>query len=176
MSKTLPIDPSHSAKSRNCTGFINDEFSAHCQEAQGRPFLLTGIRPTLGHRVELTIMLDPEKSVRGGIPFRLSGEVVLSSMPNDSCNLANCGSIISPTTMWRPSVSKNDYGINQGSVALAYAMRSLILKQLPDLSINPEQVAYAWDNLLVHKKAKVSHAIVNKLGALHGDKVTCEVR
>jgi hypothetical protein len=55
-------------------------------------------------------------------------------------------------------------------------MRSLILQKRPSLSVTPEQLAYAWTYLPDQKKAKVSHAIAEKLGALHGNKVVCEVR
>lgn len=189
MSKQSPIDPLSDGIRWISTGFINDEFSAHCQEAQGRPFLLTGVRPTRGQRVELIVMLAPGQSVRGDTPFRLSGEVVqATSMLNyldmavvDSSNVADdseCGGggIGSPISTWHPFVFKDGYGINRGSVALAHVMRSLIMQQRPSLLVTPEHLTYGWKFLPDEKKAKVARAIVNKLGALHGDKVVCEVR
>ena len=202
MSKPAPPQPAYAAGSASVdqlptnenswlsVGFINDKFSAHCQRAQGRPFLRTGVRPAIGQRVELTIFLTSEQ--RGQIPFRLSGEVVnarVSTTPGwgglgaaEEDTLAAVSESLMDISQdtdisdWRPSTSADDCGVNGGSVALEHMMRSLIMQQRPSLLITPEHLTSAWKSMSNEKKEKVSKAISNKLGAFHGQKIVCEGR
>ena len=190
-------------------GFINDKFSTQCQRAQGRQFLRTGVRPAVGQRVELTILLSPGNGPRGQMPFRLSGEVVnvnagsVGMMQGSVYGLgtgqekdtaayhngigavvgASMGTTTTATTSsnntfstWRPSTSPEDCGIGHGSVALSHMVRALIVNQHPNLNPTGKQLTSAWDHMSSEKKEKVANAIVNKLGAFHGQRVVCEGR
>ncbi|KAL7538382.1 hypothetical protein ACHAXR_008516 [Thalassiosira sp. AJA248-18] len=191
---TDPLSSNDTSTSWLSVGFINDKFSTHCQRAQGRPFLRTGARPAIGQRVELTIILTSDQRER--MSFRLSGEVVndrVLPMPgwDGSFGVAEdttqgAGGVVRGASQydysnaWRPSMSPDDYGANGGSLALAHMIRSFIMQQqpsLPQTSFTPELLASAWENDLSRdEKEKISNAIVQKLGALHGRKVVCEGR
>ncbi|KAL7549610.1 hypothetical protein ACHAWF_012872 [Thalassiosira exigua] len=206
MSKSAPLPehfeagsvPSESILSNHGTkwlsaGFINDKFSAHCQRAQGREFLRTGVRPTIGQRVELTIFLTSGQ--REHKPFRISGEVVNDCVPTsrwDGLSVAEedtatygagavgASRLASHNTLgtsWRPSRSTSDCGVNGGSMALAHMVRALIMREQPSLFITPEQLARVWEsNFSQEKKEEVRKGIVHTLGALHGQRVVCEGR
>lgn len=167
-------------------GFVNDKFSAHCQRAQGRPFLRTGVRPAAGHRVELTLFLNSDR--RGRMPFRLSGEVV-----DDRASLApgfgrpagvseedTAAGGIHPDSLddnWRPSTSTEDSGLNGGSLALSHMVRALIVQRQPSLDVTPTHLSIAWEDSMSHEqKEKISNVVIKKLGARHGQKVLCEGR
>jgi len=83
-----------------------------------------------------------------------------------------------PNRSWQPSTSPDDCGVNKGSLALAHAVRSYIIKKKPSsLPITPDRLASEWGNGLSHQeKEHISNAIAGKLGALHGRKIVCEGR
>lgn len=163
------------------TGFINDKFSAHCERAQqGRNFLRTGVRPSVGQRVELTIFLSGDMgSARENMPFRLSGEVV-----NCASRLEGMQRMMMEDTRgdcfndnWRPSTSPTGVGMNGGSLALAHMVRALILQQRPSLNVKPEHLESVWENNLTDEhKRKIQDVVLKKLRAIHGHRVLCEGR
>ena len=179
-------------------GYLNDKFSLHCQRAQGRPFLRTGVRPEIGQRVELTIFLA--SSQRENLPFRLSGEVVhapafgredmvVDGQDTDGRHRAAAGALTmmgngkgtaitnfnSPA--WRPSTSTMDCGVHGGSMALAHLVRAMIARERPCLAVSGEMLKSTWENdFTEEKKEAVSKIIVGQLGALHGERVVCEAR
>lgn len=154
-------------------GFIHDDFVIKCSVAQKRPFLRTGISPKVGHRVELTIVLDSTE--RGDIPFRLSGEVTVVH-PTPKWKTED-DSVVAPNANWRPSCSLDDYGTGGGSSVLAFMLRKKLPKErarrdgsVPNLNGLFERVVTAAS------KEEMKKMVVNKFGALHGQQVVCEGR
>ena len=162
-------------------GFVDDDFSHRCQRAQGRSFLYTGVLPAVGHRVELTLFLAA--SGRRSLPFRLSGEVTrvrsipafgqsqpvgaATSLRRVSMNSCESCDQNETTTVWRPSMGPDDFGLGRGSVLLADTMRLA----LPGLNLMD-----GWALIPAHAKKTISNMIIERFGALHGQEVVCEGR
>lgn len=197
----MPYASTDGASHWMSVGFINDKFSAHCQRAQGRPFLRTGVRPANGFRCELTIILssNERQQQRGNMPFRLSGEVIECGIgiapvpslegPEDPCvgkyvahdaAAVDGSSSVAKTraiSTLLPSTTADDCGISGGSIALGHMVRSLIIQQHPTLTaITPKQLLSAWYLMSSEKKERVLGGIAKKLGAVHGQRVVCQGR
>jgi hypothetical protein len=151
--------------------FIQDDFATQCAFAQKITFLRTGIAPAAGQRVELTVFLDSTE--RGDIPFRLSGEVtVVHSMPSWK---SGEGSVVSET--WRPSYSPDDYGACRGSSVLAYILRKKLPQERSKSDGSTPNLNGIWDRVVTSSaKDAIKNKVINKFGALHGQRVVCEGR
>jgi len=69
-------------------GFIRDDTVELKEAVQGRQFLRTGIQPTVGQRVDLTLFLTNRKGLRPNIIF--SGQVVkIQQEPTNYFPMAN---------------------------------------------------------------------------------------
>lgn len=53
-------------------GFVKDDFARRCQPVQQRPFLMTGVPPAVGQRLEIQMTRQSD-----GMWFRMSGLVTL---------------------------------------------------------------------------------------------------